>query len=453
MTNGGTERRSSFIPPFLRRERELPEWSIYDRTLKAYRAWNVKERGAIIDFDLTAGPDYHEEVARGFRQEVTPEDRLYMEDVLEGLIGELDSTQPSSRENEHILEFLKVRVQASLWFLRRLRGDIEGIPYIGKTNGLMPEEIDDSFLVPKRENLLYLAKTHGIPIDSPQEYQSWSIAHQLSPEKTEERLDEAVQLSLGAIGRFIERPADLEYSKVPVREKKYYYAWARTDWKTLKFVLELNFDRSKIWMPGKPEELGSHEGGEHLRRMNDWRNQIRRGKMPAVVGQTIVHGPESVVEEGLALTIAHFVPDIYQGFSPEGKFQVDASILRHMVYGNVSLRLNGPHRPKFKDILDYIHEYIPWEPEKEIRRQIRWRTQDPMLQAYLPSYAFGAKLFLDIIDLLSRRGKKQLLKELSEIPFTPVQLKRRVIDLGRDKRDGKIGSLQQSPWDLAEASS
>ena len=451
MTNGGIERRPSFIPPFFRRERELPEWPIYDRTLKAYRAWNVKERGAVIDFDLTAGPDYHEEVARGFRQEVTLEDRLYMEDVLMDLVERLGSTQPSSRESKHILEFLKVRAEASVWFLRRLRGDVEGIPYIEKTNGLMPEEIDDSFLAPKRKTLLYLAKTLEIPIDSPQEYQSWRIAHQLSPEKTEERLSEAVQQSLRAIGKFIERPADLEYSVVPVRVRKYYYAWARTDWKTLKFVLELNFDQ--IWTPGKPEELGSHEGGEHLRRMNDWRNQIRRGKMPAVVGQTIVHGPESVVEEGLALTISHFVPDIYHGFSPEGKFQVDASILRHMVYGNVSLRLNSPHRPKIKDIIDYVHTYIPWEPEREIRRQIRWRTQDPMLQAYLPSYAFGAKLFLDIIDILNTRGKKQLLKDLSEAPFTPVQLKRRVIELGRNKRNGNIDSSRQSPWDLAEACS
>ena len=451
MTNGGIERRPSLIPPFLRRERELPEWPIYDRTLKAYRAWNVKERGAVIDFDLTAGPDYHEEVARGFSQKVTPEDRLYMEDVLMDLVERLGSTQPSSRESKHILEFLKVRAEASVWFLRRLRGDVEGIPYLEKTNGLMPEEIGDGFLAPKRENLSYLAKMLEIPIDSPQEYQSWRIAHQLSPEKTEERLSEAVQSSLRAIGKFIERPADLEYSVVPVRVKKYYYAWARTDWKTLKFVLELNFDQ--IWTPGKPEELGSHEGGEHLRRMNDWRNQIRRGKMPAVVGQTIVHGPESVVEEGLALTLAHYVPDIYRGFSEEGKFQADASILRHMVYGNVSLRLNSPHRPKIKDIIDYVHTYIPWEPEREIRRQIRWRTQDPMLQAYLPSYAFGAKLFLDIIDILNTRGKKQLLKDLSEAPFTPVQLKRRVIELGRNKRNGNIDSFQQSPWDLAEACS
>ena len=75
--------RGFFVPSLLRRENTPPEREIYARILHAYRQWNVREGGRIIDFDLTAGPEYHEEVARGFSQQMTPEDRLHMEKVLD----------------------------------------------------------------------------------------------------------------------------------------------------------------------------------------------------------------------------------------------------------------------------------------------------------------------------------------------------------------------------------
>jgi len=435
--------RGFFVPSLLRRENTPPEREIYARILHAYRQWNVREGGRIIDFDLTAGPEYHEEVARGFSQQMTPEDRLHMEKVLDDLIGKMVSTQPSSPEHKHYLEFLIARGEASSWFLKRLRNEVNGLPYIEKTNGGTHEETKDSYLGPKRDQLLELADSSEILVNSPDEYLRWGEKKRLSNEETKEHIRQAVRESLRKIERFTGQPVDLEYDIESVKENKYYYAWSRTNWETLEFVLQLNFYKTKIWTPGKAEELANHEVVEHLRRMNDWRSRIKSGKMPDVVGQTIVHGPESVVEEGLALTITHFVPEIYEGLSKEGKFQVDASILRYLVYGNVSLQLNGPNRPKIKDVIDYVHKYIPWEPDSDIRSQIKWRTQDATNQAYLPSYAFGAKLFLDIIDILNDRGRKQLIRDLSERPYTPGQLKRSVLEIGRDKRNVNSNSKKE----------
>ena len=444
MFSGGLERLFP-ISSFRRKEVPPPEENTYDRILKAYRSWNVHERGSIIDFDLTAGPDFYEEVSKGFDYQATNSDRIHMEGVLHNLESELSASESSSNERKHITEFLIARLQASQWFLCRLREDtsIDNHDYLEKTSGLvLDQEIDKDFLISWRDSVFKQASDEGIPINLPESYESWRQAKKLTPQAVEEHLTEAANKSIKATERFTQRPANLEYSVERVKKNRYFYAWSKTDPETLEFVVQLNLYKTKVWTIGKAEELGGHEVCEHLRRMNDWREQIRKKKMPGVVGQTIVHGPEALVEEGLALIIAHYIPEIYDGLSREGKFQVDSSILRHMVYANVSLRLNGSNKPKVQEVIDYVHEFLPWESPKEIRRQINARTKDPTDQAYLPMYGFGAKLFLDIMAILNLWGRKQLLRELSERPFTPVQLKKRALELSVDRKNNNKGSLE-----------
>ena len=57
-------------------------------------------------------------------------------------------------------------------------------------------------------------------------------------------------------------------------------------------------------------------------------------------------------------------------------------------------------------------------------------------------YGFGAKLFLDIMAILNLWGRKQLLRELSERPFTPLQLKKRALELSVDRKNNNKGSLE-----------
>ena len=437
MPTGGLE-RLPFASFFRKEKGPSPEQELFERTLRAYRAWNVRERGGIIDFDLTAGPDDFEEVTRGFSHEATPEDRSFMVSFLGRLLERIDETLPGSKENQHHLEFIRARAEASLWFAMRLRGEeMDSLVYLEKTNGVRIEPAaEKTLLIPLRNKLFAMAKQNGIPIQKPETYLAWRKEKQQDPNTTRELVAKAIDKSLASISEFIDEPCQFEYEVNAVDEEKYYYAWSRTNYQTQVFTLDLNFNETKIWTPGKAEELGVHEGGEHLRRMHDWRQQIRRGKMPAVIGQTVVHGREAVVEEGLALTIAHLVPKIYQDLSAEGQFQVDASILRHMVYGNVSIMLNrSPKRPPIKRATQYIHKFIPWEPQSEIDLQIEWRTKDPTYQAYLPAYAFGARMFLEIIENLNERGRKQLLKDLSLKPYTPEQLMYRVAELKNGKKN------------------
>jgi len=352
------------------------------------------------------------------------------------LLQRVQEITPSSKEHQHNLKFLSARIEASSWVARRLRGDdLNPIIYMEKTNGVKTEPASHALLMALKDKALDGAKQARIPTADDQSFMAWRIDNQLDTQTTRQLVRMAINDALVAIQSFTDEAVELEYEINPVKSNKYYYAWSRTNYQTLAFTLDLNFHKTKIWTPGKAEELGDHEGGEHLRRMNDWRRQIKKSKMPAVIGQTVVYGPESVVEEGLALTIAHFVPEIYKGLSPEGKFQVDSSILRYVVYGNISLMLNGPNRPTTKNILEYVHEFIPWEPASEIRRQIKWRSNHPIYQVYLPSYAFGARMFLEIIDTLSERGRKQLLKDLSLRPYTPEQLMNRVAELQNGKKN------------------
>lgn len=438
MPIGGVERFPG-VSFFRREETPNTEQEIYDSALKAYRAWNVREGGGLIDFDLTAGPDEFEEVSRGFRQVATSEDRTFMRGVLGRILQRVDEALPFAKENSHHnLEFLRARLEASLWFALRLSGEtIDPLVYIEKTNAVRAEQTDNDIILPLRSRVVKMAEEQDIPIEDEEVYLVWRKENQLDPESTKELVRQSVEKSLAAVKKFTGGDSHLDYEINGVFANKYYYGWSRTNYETLAFSLDLNLHSTKIWTPGKAEELGVHEGGEHLRRMNDWRQMIRKGKMPAVIGQTVVHGPESVIEEGLALTLAHFVPEIYEGLSPEGKFQVDASILRYLVYGNASIMLNSPDRHSTKRIKEYICGLLPWEPESDINRQIKWRTQDATFQAYLPSYAFGARIFLEIIKTLNEHGRKQLLRDLSQKPYTPEQLANRVHELkiGKRKRE------------------
>src|SRR3990167_1850422 len=147
--SGGLERGLS-LPSFLRKEKPGPETELYERILKAYRAWNVREKGSIIDFDLTAGPDDFEEVSKGFSQVVTSEDRSHMVGVIGKLLEAIDDVLPISKDpDRHNMEFLKARLDGSLWLNLRLLGEaLDPMVYLEKTNGERIEQTKDEVLLP-----------------------------------------------------------------------------------------------------------------------------------------------------------------------------------------------------------------------------------------------------------------------------------------------------------------
>jgi hypothetical protein len=205
--------------------------------------------------------------------------------------------------------------------------------------------------------------------------------------------------------------------------------------------LQQNFHegRKKIWTPGQTEELGSHEVAGHFGRMAIRKDLIRRRKLHPFFGLTTVHGPEAAVDEGLAQTLPFFVPRAYEALSTEGKFQVEATILRNLVYGNVHIMANDPQAPSLTQMIKYVQYYIPWETSEQIEEEIRDRTKDPLLQVYRYSYTVGARIFSVIAENLNDRGKKEFLRSIYSRPYTIQQVAELFQRLSADRKNTASG--------------
>lgn len=411
--------------PFRRKELPQPVKSIYTEARETYRAWNSVEGGdsAIIDYNLS-GSTSHERKSKQYAH-TTPR-RTRIEEDLNKVAEAMGSIAPPEEE-KHNWNFLRAQLLASQAYLQRLRS--KNIPlkdYIEKTMQVTFEALPEGILESLRdgsEGLLEKARILGIsPLDQ-QGLNRFRLERAIPREEAVQRLISNGREARGRVGRFIGETFTFNFEVIPVDKPEYWWVWADTDLVTGAFRFQQNFSgqRAKTWTEGKTEELGAHEVAVHHARMDLRRRQIQRGELSKVFGMTTVHGPEAVVEEGLGLTIAHFVPGMYESFSPEGQFQVDASILRALAYGNLHFKLSENPAMKTKAAIDYIRNYIPWESKDEIERQMHERIEDPLLSTYLYAYSAGAIRFLAYTKTLSPDGRRNFLREIYCKPYTIKQ--------------------------------
>ena len=250
-------------------------------------------------------------------------------------------------------------------------------------------------------------------------------------------MQRGVEGSLSKVGLFIGEQFTFYFDITSVNEDAYYYAWAHTNRRSGRFEILQNFSkrRRKVWTRGKAQELSWHEGAAHLGRMAKRKSLISTGELHEYFGLTSVIGGEPIVDEGIGLTIPYYVPN--PNLSKEGKFQVDSSILKHMVYANVHLMANSPEVYKVRDVVDYIQDFLPWESKEDIMKQISDRTENPLLQAYLYAYGIGAKRHLEYAEKLSPTGKRLFLQSIYTRPYTPHQEQQLVEKLLEDPKNSQ----------------
>lgn len=415
-----------------KRERDLsPEEQLYAQASAFYRAWHLAEGRTrdVIDFDLreqdplTRQQRQMEEKVISGRPNLNTRNSIVT--TLEALSERADSARPRSESGQHDLDFAKAQILASLWFAKKRRGDnLSPLEYIEHTSGLKPEMISEDALREQKRITLELLKDKELGIqEEPSERTMLGLRQdlQINPQSAQEDLKTYTDQAIGRIRAFLGRGFKSEYSIQPVNENAFYWVWADSNREGQGFLLRQNFGPRKIWTPGKAQELGWHEGGEHISRMANRLEQIREGKLNKFFEITTTHGPESLVEEGLAQTLVFFIPGAYDSLSPEGKFQVNATILRNMAYSNVHLMVNNPSGYDKDKVVRYLLGYVPWEQPEDIEQQIEWRKKDPLLQTYLWTYGMGASLHLDYAAALDDQGKRSYLTNLHRRPYTPSQ--------------------------------
>jgi len=423
---------------------KVSEHTIYDAAMDVYRVWHAvsgKDRD-IIDFDLREGPDPSESLTTMMiTGNPTSQERSRHVAVLSRLVEQLRKQNTINKKDNHNWIFATAQIEASYIYAKKLAGHkIPNLEYIETTQSNEPMMTPEDFLWAWQEKPLSHLKSIGIKQPNFQAIEKWRKENAITPEKAQESLNNNAIDAISAVQKFLKEKVDVDFYIEPVDTNDYYWVWADTD-EEKRFLLRQNFStaRNKIWTPGKTEELGWHEGGAHLARMAKRRNLIRNGKLHPFFGLTTVHGPEASVDEGLGQTLTYFIPGAYDSLSDEGKFQVDSSILRQMVYGNVHIMINDPRENwSVNSISRYIKQFIPWESNTEITREIKDRTQNPLMQAYRYAYGLGARMMIVYAHNLSQRGKRAFLKDIYSKPFSMSQVSTLFSKLAQNNRNIEI---------------
>lgn len=426
----GDERRTRF--GFFRRgkdrEPSVSERRVYLHAKNTMLAWNLNEGRLreIIDFNLNATgrqESFFNVAAKIKISGPRIDERQRTITTLQDVAASLSTIPEISISDRHTIDFAKAQVAASINFARRLRG--EKLPLrasIETANDvdLEQEVVPDEILEQRKDLVLKLAAVMGLEHLDQLTLDGFRKDHQLNNEEAKDALEEAGNRASALLEAFLRTsfvyPSPIQQESSP---EAYWSAWSDTDPKTGQFRMRQNL-ANRIWTQGRAEELGFHEK-HHIHRMGKRKDALQARKLDRLFGLTTVHGPEAAVEEGLAQTITLFIPGAYESLSPEGKFQVQSTLLRQMVYSNVSIKLATGEPSDPAEIAAYVQKFVPWETKKDIDQQITWRTNDRLNEVYLPSYGFGARHFLIYESCLSEAGKREFLNQVFARPYTLKQ--------------------------------
>lgn len=181
---------------------------------------------------------------------------------------------------------------------------------------------------------------------------------------------------------------------------------------------ELNGPR---WFKGVEEYLVVHEIGGHGIQNSKWKENIMSGRINEGYGITRQPDPEQW-SEGMMDNLPFLVPGLYNMMSLEGKFAVEFTRLKNLVYNNVHILLNRPN-PDIDVLCRYVQSFLPNEPESRILTVFKLLQDHPKFRANSHAYANGGIYFYNLANRLPDRKKVIFLKKLYEKPMTPGQIK------------------------------
>jgi hypothetical protein len=449
--------RREGLSSLFRREKERPEppeFEFYDQAKAIQRAWYVVQGGPrnVIDFDLTGGNHSERILYDLLKNEPFKYQMTIIIDRLEETLKSGKEIDPASVRDSHLHEVAIGQTSAMVWFAKRQRGDdLDKSEFIENTMQVPLVEASGEMIDDQLDTIHKLATEIGADL-SESGFQQWRKEHEVDSDTAERQLYVAgLNMHRDKLVFIGEREKTLPVVIRPVKEPAYFYAWSDTNKQTGGFEVRQNFgndSRLKTWTQGKSEELGPHELCQHCGRMLKRKGQIEAGKLHPFFGQTTTHGPEQTVEEGLAMTIAFFVPGAYEKLSAEGKMQIQMTLLKHLELGNAQLRLIKDPGLDIPTAAKQVKEVLTWESIEEIITYLEERTNNPLLEAYMRGYTEGARRHIIYSKILSPRGSQQYLKEVDEKPYIADQEARLVDGIAASDKKNMQSDIPQ--WVLNE---
>jgi hypothetical protein len=326
------------------------------------------EREKIIDFNLLK-PRRGEE----FRS------RPQVLDGLEDLYNRVGSTN-----NEE--EFIKAKLNASMYFIRALMGEIIPFPeYVKNLTGLTPKLIPED-VIQKHKEILY-ARMEDVGYKPKHEtFEKFFKRIVISKEEalkqvemTRQTVPHLVQSALG----FGDLAIDYEIKNEEVDD--FWGAWTSKE-PGQPFLLRFNFHPKKHWRNGDIKRISVHEYGHFVHGQN-LMNGISTGQTNPFIGITTVHDPHTFSGEGSANAILH-LPEVRKNLSKYELLSRDRVIAANYLSNNALIWANEGKDEG--ELIEYFRGFPFLTKEALLDSFARWKK--PSRKAY--EYVYGRSHYM-----------------------------------------------------------
>lgn len=373
--------------------------------IRAYRGWDKLEKRNnidIIDFDLIKPVEGEEFESR--------------DEVLERLRYLHSGIKPESSQEE----FIKAKINASVYFLRALMGEeIPYYEYVENITGVRPQVIPDEVVLRQKQVMEDLLRKTGYR-RAEESFEQFSSRIKVSKKEARQQVKMCEDIlipkvldSLGFTG--IEFPHKVRF----VEKKDYWMGWTSTTPEGL-FLLRYNFHPIHRWHQGDMEFMTLHEVGGHFVQAASLKKGISKGEINPIIGITTVQEPHVFAGEGTADAISYFLPEVEQELSKYGLLAREQRATRDYLQNNAHIWVNEGW--SIDELTAYICDNHPFSTEERTRMNLENWKSNPERRAY--QYIYGISLYLhrQFQQRLSQEKQKEYLRYAMTSYETPMQL-------------------------------
>jgi hypothetical protein len=338
------------------------------------------------------------------------------------ILSELQALRDGVDESSGEAEFLRARLNGSVFYLRALMGQqIPFSEYLKSTLGVGPEPFSSDEIAHARREVNQRLAPFDLEMKAEfrRRFETSFLLH--DPEEIRDGIvGEQKEWLKRLFGTGIPVPGQLHFAVEFAEVDAYWSNWISGSLGA-GITLSINIHPRKKYDRGRPLALCLHEICGHAVHMSIWKELIAEEKLNQACGVTTVHSPEMFVSEGLGQTVS----DLLGG---DETFPLEFQASRSLQYYTLMI-LHNAHLMIYEGVpvetaLDYACDHLPFSDSDNIESEMRDRGTNALFRTYQLSYTSAERTIRQLIQGLTVPQKQRFFLEMYTRPMTPMQLLR-----------------------------
>jgi len=325
------------------------------------------------------------------------------EQVLERLKDLHSRIKPTNNEEE----FIKAKLNTSIYFLRALMGEKIPFPeYVQNITGVKSQLIPEKVIQRHKELLEESMKAVGYRPKTETFDDFYKRIH-----ITREEAIEEVNLYQKALIPKVKQILGfnnlrLKYDFEQVEEDDYWGFWTSTR-PDGSFLLRGNFHPVIKWRNGDIERILIHEIDGHFIHGENLKTGIARGEINPFIGVTTTQDPHTFSGEGSANSIA-YLPEVEKLLSEYALMSRQRVLTQGYIKNNAHIWVN--EGKDIEDVLEYVLVNDLFADKERDIGDLERRKNNPARRAYQYVYGISDYIHRQLIDRLSPEKQKEFLR-------------------------------------------